>query len=68
MPETRWPKNEGELRELLASPLSQGEVRILTCLMCGALTYIRFGPGGIGMGDPVAHNKYHADRGERFDA
>jgi hypothetical protein len=66
--ETRWPKNEQELKGLLASPLDPGSVRVLTCLLCGALTYIRFGLGDIGTGDPIAHNKYHADRGERLDA
>jgi len=60
-------KSDKALRKFLASPLDPGTFRVLHCLLCGALTHIRFGPADPGSGDPVAHNRYHIERGEYLD-
>lgn len=56
----------GDLAAYLATPLPPATARILYCSMCGAITYIRF-PADGGIGDPEAHNRYHANRGEMPD-
>jgi hypothetical protein len=47
-----------EVETALTEPVSPGQVRILFCQACGALTYIRHA-GNVGMGEPLVHFDHH---------
>jgi hypothetical protein len=50
----------------LALPMEPGEVRTISCGICGTPTYIGFsGDSGavLSVGDPAAHNRWHSRRG-----
>jgi hypothetical protein len=52
------------LEEFLASPLKPGEIRVLHCAVCGAVTHIRSAAwSGVSVGDPEAHNRWHDRKG-----
>lgn len=52
-----------KVKEFLAQPLPDNQIRILHCTVCGAIDYIRYGHQE-GMGDPLLHIEYHRKRGE----
>lgn len=52
-----------QVKEFLAEPLPDNQIRILHCTVCGAINYIRYGHQE-GMGDPLLHIEYHRKRGE----
>jgi hypothetical protein len=53
-----------EVKNAMSAPPPEGEVKIMNCMVCGAVTYVRFAGNESGSGDPVLHAKYHADKGE----
>jgi hypothetical protein len=56
--------DEGAVLLFLAEPLALNGIRVLSCKVCGAVTYVRYGTTPDGYGDPVRHMAWHRERGE----
>ena len=63
-PERYTPQQVAELQN---ADMPAGKVQFMFCLICGALTWVKFAGNDNGLGDPQLHAKYHRDREELFD-
>jgi hypothetical protein len=63
MPESQQPQDDADVIFMMNADIAPGQMQIMSCRTCGALTFIRFA-GQPGTGDPLGHDEYHRKRGE----